>query len=60
MVLKYNGQAVGDEYKIDSTDNDAIRAKARALGASVPAVEFFLPAIGHKRYVRQQEYNSNG
>ena len=42
MVLKYNGQAVGDEYKIDSTDNDAIRAKARALGASVPAVETYV------------------
>lgn len=45
MVLKYNGQAVGDEYKIDSTDNDAIRAKARALGASVPAVETYVIKI---------------
>lgn len=41
-VLKYNGQVVGEEYKTASTDDDAIRTKVKALGASVPAVETYV------------------
>lgn len=41
-VLKYNGQVVGEEYKTASTDDDAIRTKVKALGASAPAVETYV------------------